>query len=384
MGRFTVVHVGDGACSILRPSDDALMTAGTTVIDCGTWRGKQNVAGQRLRSALGLDADSLSAVVISHFDIDHWGGFRHFAAMATATLPDLAIYYPAMPSPVRLGLLALVTMRAGSSGVDVLDLRRGLAPLVPAAGDIRLQPLACDVNPWVTLSGRRFRVLWPPAHLDDRLRDAVRAAVRAVGELADDLASAGHPALRRNLAVLRHCPGVPDDDISSDDDLWANFMDDRTDRDFPPGDNHPRRTLEGIGQRPPDRAGREPRMDVPDEYRPRFGKVVQQIRKANNDLSLILAAEDGSIVCYGDAGVTVLRQVQPALRAMFGRRPVEIILAPHHGTRVLPPDFLSARFCIAQTGPRHHLSWSTRHQHRHPHSDCLSTHELGTITVLER
>jgi hypothetical protein len=49
-------------------------------------------------------------------------------------------------------------------------------------------------------------------------------------------------------------------------------------------------------------------VNIPPELRDTFTKVYSDIRKANNDLSLILASRSGHLVCYGDADGPGLEQ----------------------------------------------------------------------------
>jgi hypothetical protein len=77
------------------------------------------------------------------------------------------------------------------------------------------------------------------------------------------------------------------------------------------------------------------------------------IRRANNDLSLILAGHRGSLVGYGDAGGAGLIQ---ASQDLIGRG-FDVSLAPHHGTHPVPPQLPPAKVCIAQAGTKHYANW---------------------------
>jgi hypothetical protein len=330
-------------------------------------------------------------MVVSHFDIDHWRGLATMARMraAVGSLKELTLYYPVMPTELSPGMLAMMTLRQGT-GVDALDLRTALRPIMQPGNHIEMRPLARGDK--VDLAGATFRVLWPPARLDMVSQQWIHDTIIKIDDLANDLDREGHPSLRGNLALLRERPALTSDDIGDQQiaKLDARRMlgeewrqSDIDDACPTSADEEPNGWIdEWADAEVPRPLPQESRLfEVPTGFLSRFQHLTRRIRRANNDLSLVLADEYGTLVCFGDAGMPVLTQIAEDLQTMYGKamRPF-MMLAPHHGTHPVPANMPTADVCVSQAGRRHHRAW-INHLTSHQNQDrCINTFEVGTST----
>lgn len=117
------------------------------------------------------------------------------------------------------------------------------------------------------------------------------------------------------------------------------------------------------------------RLRLSVEYTSKYKKVLRQIRRANNDLSLVLASESGKLICFGDIGGKAPEEVLLSLSNLS----FDVMLAPHHGTHALPDNVPSVRWCISQGGKRHlkpRLDMHLRQQHE-TEKECWNTSKHG-------
>ena len=70
---FSILDVGDGACSVMRHDEHA------TIIDCGSNDLGPDVACNRLLAAIGGRPEIITTIVVTHFDTDHYAGFLRLA-----------------------------------------------------------------------------------------------------------------------------------------------------------------------------------------------------------------------------------------------------------------------------------------------------------------
>src|SRR6266511_489375 len=83
---ITVVDVGDGACTILRPGSllefpSCDPNSDLTVIDCGTYLASPDHACNRLMAVLGGFFARVTTIVVTHFDADHYLGLMRLAEL---------------------------------------------------------------------------------------------------------------------------------------------------------------------------------------------------------------------------------------------------------------------------------------------------------------
>lgn len=352
--QLRVVNVGDGACSVLS-SGPRRHPGDVAVIDCGVRQASPKAAGERLAAIVaGANPMLFSSVVVSHFDVDHWWGFRYFAndPRLRARVPGLALYYPAMPIAVAAGVVAFLSKLP--YGVGAVDLRQALLGLVKR-GSVTSTPLVRGDT--VNLAGDTFDVLWPPAILQEQDHPFLARAVSGVRELANEV-----PDLQRDLEFVEHSMGEIYREVNpgTGTDSW-------------PGP--PTVDMSDLGE-PDDLQVRndEPTfVGIPAHLKHRFEKVYADIRKANNDLSLVLASRSGFLVCYGDLGGAGLRQAALDLAG----RTFHVSLAPHHGTHKMPERMPWSLYCVAQAG-RFHLPYWRNHLVSQPHSfRCVNLWKLG-------
>ncbi|WP_091564839.1 MBL fold metallo-hydrolase [Arthrobacter sp. ok362] len=373
--KVNVLPVGDGACTVLRPWPER-EPGPSVVIDCGVRRAKSEDAAQMLLDSLGGTLSMVEAFVISHFDWDHWGGLKYLSKLSKVPqdLSSSTLYYPRMPKLIPTGLLAMLG-GLGGTGSAALDLHHSLKNLLRTGETLSLCPLTAESKP-IELAGEKFEVIWPPREIGKSFSRRLHGAVEAVEDLAARLKEDGYPELQRNLdfgslATEFLADLEINDDVDADssqpapknNELESSFEDERGDDDY-----------ESAGERwseQDDELTPPALLSLPLAWHDEYKKVLKRIRRANNDLSLVLASETGGIVCFGDIGGPALREALISLKDRhFG-----VMLAPHHGTHPFPPGMPSSRWCIAQGGPDHGPQWKKIHSAQ-PHKShrCWNTH----------
>lgn len=382
--EVNVLAVGDGACSVLRPWPEN-RPGPVVVLDCGVRRGKPTDAAQTLLDRLCGSLGDVEAIVVSHFDWDHWGGLANLRNVASPPndLAAISLYYPAMPPRVTAAFMAMMGPLAGT-GSAALDLQIALTALSPTSTPPTLRPLNNRSAP-VLLAGDRFHVLWPPSQIGPNQLRAINNAVAAVDSLANDLANAGRPELRENLSRAnqtaqesqepnnqRDLPAQERSNAQQDYTAWENGPDTEQD-DWVPNE--------------------APLLDtIPEEWHERYKRVLNKIRSANNDLSLVLAAESGRLIAFGDIGGSALTTLLQILHGRANRTlpdKYDVLLVPHHGSHIYRPGMPYATWCVAQSGRDHYPKWQTNHpgakpggpsdaSHRHAYK-CWNTHLHGSF-----
>ena len=174
------------------------ITAPVVLIDCGGNCAEcaALVLAEHLSAA---DWDSLSELVVTHFDADHWVGLQVIAQSAPhgpGGRSELPIYFPAVPFNVDRRLSAVVARFisvTSPSGVEAMDLRAAWGRLIP----VRLNPLAKG-DPFL-LAGRLHEVLWPPQHFDGSSTERLNLLVQRIEAEADSLHDEGYPQLKWSL-----------------------------------------------------------------------------------------------------------------------------------------------------------------------------------------
>jgi len=363
---ITVLNVGDGACSVVRErfgEDDARNH--TAIIDCGGNSAEDAalILADHLSSA---DWRSLSELVVTHFDADHWRGLRLLAQCAPPgfdTLSGLPIYFPAVPfyADSRLpGSLSAFITATSPFGVEAMDLQAAWCRLTP----VKLVPLAKGDS--LPLAGRPHEVAWPPRHLNERSTRSLNELVQRIEAEADRLHDAGFPQLKRSLRETyqngphnRH----PGEVILADVDFGQ------------PGPGA------GEGEEPQDpQPDDAPGPPIPREWARRdyFRKLVKAARRAQNNLSLVFHdPERASLLVFGDAPYRIVERLSGEL----GARCYQVALAPHHGSHKVPGNTPAAETCVSQQGRQRGRDWRN-HRGSHANNDnCVHTrdHEVGLV-----
>jgi hypothetical protein len=360
---ISVLDVGDGACSVVREhgSEDGSNNR-TAIIDCGSSSpGARSAARLLAQHLLPTDWHSLSELVVTHFDADHWEGLLRIVHSAppdfSGVLAKLPVYFPAVPFYVddRLpgSLMALITA-AGPFGVQAMDLRAAWRSLTR----LEFRPLA--KGDCFRLAGRLHRVVWPPRDLDNRSTQRLNRLVQRIEAEAEHLATEGYPQLQQSLRETyqngpynRHPSELTVDDFRDFDEPGLEVEKEDVESQDPPREDASNLAI------PPDWA-----------CRPAFTRLVKAARRAQNDLSLVFHDPEGaSLLVFGDAPRRTVERVRGELSA----RRYQVALAPHHGSRKMPGNAPTAETCISQQGQRLHRHW---HWHRDSHSNndnCFNT-----------
>ena len=367
MRSISILNVGDGACSVVREHHGWDRTA---IIDCGCNPRRARSAAQLLARHLSShDWRSLSELVVTHFDADHWEGLLRVvddAPVSSGSVPpDLRIFFPAVPLGVdrRLpaGLMALITT-TGDYGVQALDLRAAWRKLT----SVRLVPLAQGDS--FSLAGRLHEVVWPPRRLDEGSSQRLSKLVQRIEEEAEQLAHDGYPRLQNSLREAYE--GAQYNQHPVDKEHAADDLPDLP-ISMPSSGEEPARPQ---GLRPDEMAG--PAIPQEKARNPEFKNLVRRARAAQNDLSLVFHDPlQASLLVFGDAPASVVERVRSDLRADG----YQVALAPHHGTRQLQNGAPNAEACISQAGRGLRQYWPN-HADSHLNSgDCLNTHDDGDV-----
>jgi hypothetical protein len=392
-----VLNVGDGACAIVQAAEDEAVT----IIDCGTTSGD---AAGAVKDALGLSIANLSTMVVTHFDADHWNGFRNLApAYAAAIASDPApkaptLIYGGMPSGLpHLGpaVLSLISISSGTA-VRALDLRTAWRD-----EGVEINSQILFRNQTFEGSGKTWRVLWPPRRLSSSIYKWIRAAVQEVQVLADDMAAAGHPGLQENLkeayGLWSRTEPTPIDAEDEDDEGVAEFIAEGF-NESEGNDGY------DVGEEPNDQPRDRhvgPYGGLSDEHDPqlreRFASISKTLARANNFLSLVVAQDD-RFISFGDiqkGALAALLRLEQYRTEINEERPHHycIALAPHHGSVSIPVgvqrSYPTVCLCVSQSGERLYPHWgkhslagkSTGLALSHEAGCCVSTHEQGSITA---
>lgn len=365
---ISVLNVGDGACSVVRErrGEDSSSDR-TAVIDCGSRSpGARSAADSLWRNLSTSDWRTLSGLVVTHFDADHWEGLLRIAPWVTHSVPSqIRVFFPAVPFYVadRLpgSLMAFITA-AGPFGVQAMELSTAWSGLTL----FTLCPLASGDSFW--LAGRIHEVVWPPRHLDQRNTQRLNRLVQQIEAEADRLASEGHPQLRRSLLeTYRNGP----------------FNRHPYDHAMTSPDSEGQR-LEGI-MRPEKWLGLPPDASVPaipPEWarRPDFKRLVRRARAAQNDLSLVFHdPEHASLVVFGDAPYRIVKQVSGELNTQG----YQVALAPHHGSQMVPGSTPTAETCISQNGSGLGPHWRHHRDSHFNNDNCVRTYQTDIVRSLQ-
>lgn len=379
---INVLSVNDGACTVLRPWPERA-PGPMAIIDCGAYRAPAIGAAETLWNALDGTLAQVDAFVVSHFDADHWHGLAELQAVngVTRDLNSCTLYYPAMPKAVPAALMAMIGPQGGT-GIAVLDLEAKLRPLLRPGQSLKLCPLTTANGP-IRLASDEFEILWPPPQISAGQSRQIHGAISAVEQLADHLSKRGSPGLRDSIeSALRksadsltssleselvqsdHSASNTSEILEDDWELEADWEKGREIQRYDPP------------QEEPNEAPKE--LEIPSDMIGEYGRVLKRIRRANNNLSLVLASTSGSLICFGDIGGPALTSVISALP----NRSYRVGLMPHHGTHPMASGMPAVRWCIAQDGPHHHQKWLANHAHPLPHKPaCWSTNTRGSFRL---
>lgn len=386
-----VINVGDGACTAVSVAHES---RALTLVDCGSHPRSNVVTPPDAAAALHLGGRlaDLTTIVVTHFDIDHWGGFLGLAKEYQSRQPSktrpLRLLYPGLPtgwatadnnleSQLRA---ALMTFRSFISGrdtepVNLITLKRTWQE----AASVTHTPLYRGDR--FIANGASWVVHWPPRRVDTARGKIYETWLDALKSLADRMAAdpeGPNPTLSEQLdEAYAQWREFQRDDLeqvgpeeTEHEHLSPAVMDDVNDE---LDDDLPKR----VDQRPQ----REWTFDhIPAKYREEVQKLSDGMRGIDNYLSLVVSSEN-AFISFGDIEKSALGEllkrglVEPAHihGGWYG-----LMLAPHHGShpnyaRRLP----EAGFCVSQNG-----SWLQVHNHQHvSRHKCrsLSTWQHGTV-----
>ncbi|HUY25260.1 MAG TPA: hypothetical protein VMV09_08160 [Candidatus Saccharimonadales bacterium] len=329
----------------------------------------------------------VNTIIVSHFDTDHYRGLMMLAEGMKARniqFEQLTLIAPRPPtvpedpwgySTRYLALVGAVT------GLPHLDLAKALAE-VTAPGRFLYQ--STGRGEWFTAARQQFLVHWPPSRLPADVAGKVRRAMEKYDELTEKMEQRGDPTLKDNLEKARGgwwlALGVTDA-VQGSQDL-TEF---RKRRSLPDHDGRPLEVRE-LGEEADD--GMEmPKikgLEVPEDLIEDWKTAWDAFRRANNDMSLVCEEpRASSMVAFGDASAPVLSWLMKRreLRRWYG-----VMLAPHHGSQKLPPNFyLRSDICISQNGKRLWPHWTSGHSLLPRHSAfCVSTKGGNQNVLLPR
>lgn len=362
--QIEVINVGDGASSAFSCDSHKSLT----LIDCGALLAGARGCAETTAKQLGARLRLLDTIVVTHFDMDHWGGLLDLARLFGA-LPgharEVTLHYPGMPvewtSQLTAGVLALISTKENQplNAITVVDKWNALPDVT-----MRAEPLYRGDEFWA--NGHRWMVHWPPRNIQGTLRGTIERWLDALLDLADELHDAGSPLLRRNLREAYELTSrVPQRQDERSDEIPVDVS-------GPDDDELGVSAEEGYAQEI---------RSIPDAFRERFRNLARRMSQLDNYLSLVVEDVEGGFIGFGDVEGRALDALlalttHPRLASRYS-----VMLAPHHGTHRAPPGLPSASVCIAQNGklhsPRHHL-----HKRTHIDSLCLSTWEDRNAVVV--
>ena len=346
--KISVLNVGNAAATVLGEDDDTprvLLDGGRTgnLADLEWYLTNRSPHQQTHPSVHNIDT-----LVVSHFDIDHWGGL---SALGRKHSPKgqgapLTIYHSRMPEATEDIPAAMFFLRFMTGELPMPFTADSLAANWRPGRSVRLSGLRRGDA--VTLASTKFRVLWPPHVLPPGRANGLSKALTKVREVAKT-----NPYFGKLFDELhRHPFGAGDGDA-------------------------PNGAERSIGDPETDIVGalNEAELGSDDEVSNDFYALPDEligpariIHRWNNDLSIVLAAEDDSFLAMGD--VTSSWAVSGALEG--AAKHFDRMLAPHHGTH--PDENLpSAGECFMQTGHRHSTKCHL-HVTAHTQAEHVCTH----------
>ena len=323
-----IADVGDGLCVRVCCGSDFALT-----IDCGSrWDAERAFRGLERLDERTWPWTNDTALLVSHFHVDHYNGLaygaeraRRLAPSGDGLAPFRTVFYPGLPTlpPPRLGLefrRALFAMNdfvlGNESGVLIYDLLSVIRRMQPGRG-FRQRPLFQSDH--FVLGGRRFDVLWPPRQVTDPgVVESVETAVRAFGEAVES-----NPDLKRIWDWVQEHDQVE----AVEDPAWDAVAGLEPDQDL--GESrmrwHPLATLPPHYDRHYRWRRRRSRPYPDDDPVTAANRL---LRRAADRLSLAFHLDDQLLVLGDLFGTDIGRVVEQICESRF-----ETVLAAHHGTR---------------------------------------------------
>ncbi|GIF77188.1 MBL fold metallo-hydrolase [Asanoa siamensis] len=362
---LTVVDVGDGVCTVVRP---ALNRGPAMIIDCGSTDLTAEVAGRRLRATLADRIEDVRTIVVTHFDADHYMGLVRMAESMLAMgerFQSMELVYPTIPSLTPRYALMFETLSMTRTGFRSLDLVEALQQVTDGPLAFR----AVSRGDIFQGAGHTWRVHWPPRVLGSGVTRQVQKAIAQFEDLATTLHERGDDTLSKNLERARH-------------GLWTRLPVDLAD-DLP-AHRWPARETDDPSFADEEDWSAAPdeddwRIDVPDDLRSDFRSAWQSFRRANNNMSVVCdEIVHRHLVAFGDAESPVMNAIvgDDALAGLY-----TVMLAPHHGTHALPRSIgVQAVYCISQNGSRLGRHWP-KHQTTHRNGRPCHSTAAGNVAV---
>jgi hypothetical protein len=374
--RISVLDVGDGACSILRPSC-LCHHVDFAVIDCGSNSKGIRAEGamNRLLEEIDFRPWDITTIVVTHFDIDHYEGFLHLAQWMldrNIKFRKLNLIAPRPPEAEREYTAAYLALVSTMTGLRSLDLANALER-VTVPGHFFYTPVVRG-GPGFLAAHTSFSVHWPPRNLPKRVGGEVLRAMRLYGELADKLKISGFPDLENNMRVAREGnwlnPREGENDVTEIDEEGIDFEPFEGDQVIEEADEHYDDDFSA-------------HLKIPDELLEEFEKAWNAFRRANNNMSIVFDDDDQKdLVVFGDAGAPVLNWI--SMKKDLANR-YAVMLAPHHGSQRLPGSFATqAWVCVSQNGSNLGRYWRKRHLGTHGNFHRCKSTQSGNHHIYAR
>ncbi|GAA1230160.1 hypothetical protein JOF42_000358 [Microbacterium phyllosphaerae] len=318
-----VLNVGDGACAVFTlPWEQSHF-----IVDCGaTTRGKGVESARILSDALGESSRKVEAVLITHFDADHWAGILKFPTQwKAAPARPVTMRYPHL-LPKRQGgkqQAAHLLLQAALVGASVTPITDIINAWRTAGATVHASPVKRGDS--FTAAGEDWDVHWPPANTSVFVkvtRDNMHELADRIDGLAEKspaFASAIDSVYEDWLTAERRS-GLPDGTSSGSDVSAASVV----------------RTL-GLDE---------------DELK----TITRKLSAYANMLSVVHSTD--FVINFGDCELTGLNALLRLQRKDSDLQSTyKVVFAPHHGTQIPRPSlqhaFPSARErLISQNGPQ--------------------------------
>jgi hypothetical protein len=374
-----------------------------TLVDCGTHPRSQTIASPDVALAqhLGGRLSQLTSMIVTHFDIDHWGGLldlvRHYEVVQPDPTRLVGLIYPGMPvgwatnksseSGLRAGLMAFGSFMSSSRAepVNVVELTNAWS----RAARVAYSPAYRGSRFYA--HGREWLVHWPPARVSAKRGQRFEEWLEALKSLADKMAEdpeGPYPRLKEQLEASyasweQFESDVSDLPMDGRHDLESgHLVADAPLEEIPANHDVDRDVLddEELGA---EELGAESLAHIPAKYHDEVKELAKGMQGIDNYLSLVVSA-GRDFISFGDVEGSALGELLKL--GLLGTEVDDpnyyfVMLPPHHGShRTHAQRLPEAVFCVAQNGSWLQQYHSRNHVKRHK-CGGVDTHSHGTIVL---
>lgn len=315
------------------------------MVDCGaTSRGLGLQSAGMLSAALGRTAERIEAVLITHFDADHWAGIFAFPALNGFPPSEVNLYFPHLLPRSEGGEL-----QAAHLLFQAAQLNRSVTPIADIvdawrAPGTKVRAIAVGRGSSFNAAGEDWDVHWPP--LTSRvLSPEAQRDIAALEDEIRELAAANAPFREAIESVYEDWMAAADDN-------------DQMVRTVESGLRRETESNAGVSVRGQSAKGVLAGLDLTPEER---GWLSRRLSKFSNALSVVHSTAE--VINFGDcwkAGLNALLGMQafPGETLLLNSH-YRIVLAPHHGTAA-PGSKMASRFpkatkyLVSQNGLKHY------------------------------